>query len=426
MHRNPRRRGGGSPVHFDRLLVWMAFVGFGSAAACAAAPPASRAVEASPGWVGTWAAAPQLTEPGNLPPAPGLTGSTLRQVVFVSIGGSRIRVRFSNAYGDGPLAMTSVHVAVSKGAGAIDASTDTALQFSGKPSVTLAAGDSVWSDPTSFALAPLTSVAVTIAFADTPAAVTGHPGSRTTSYLQAGNTAGAASMPSAAATPHWYCLTGVDVPRDAAAGAIVVLGDSLTDGRGSTTDGNNRWPDDLSRRLQAGGAGPPVSVLNVGIGGNAVLSGGLGPPAVRRFASDVLGQSGARWLIVIEGVNDLGGAIDDAVVQRLVAAFGRFIDQAHAKGLRAFGVPILPFGGSMYDSAAHQAARQSVNTWVRTSGRFDAVFDLDAVVRDPANPNRLLPSLDSGDHLHLNPAGYQAMADAIDLSRFRPAPSDAR
>jgi lysophospholipase L1-like esterase len=405
-----------------RRASWVGLLVLGPAVGCAAARP----VEGPPvaptamttGWVGTWTAGPQRTEPGNLPPAPGLRGNTLRQVVFVSLGGSRIRVRLSNAYGDGPVTMASVRVAASKGGGTIDRSTDTALQFSGSPSVTIPAGSSLWSDPVSFALAPLASIAVTMAFADTPAAVTGHPGSRATSYVQAGDASASASMAAAATAAHWYYLTGIDVTADASAGAVVVLGDSLTDGRGSTTDGNSRWPDDLSRRLQAGAASPPVSVLNEGIGGNAVLSGGLGPPAVERFASDVLGQSGARWLIVLEGVNDIGGTTDPTVASRLVAAFGRFIDQAHTNGLRVYGVPILPFGGSMYDSAAHEAARQTVNAWIRTSGRFDAVIDLDSIVRDPAKKNSLTPSFDSGDHLHLTPAGYEAMADAIDLSLF--------
>jgi lysophospholipase L1-like esterase len=369
-------------------------------------------------WVGTWANGPQLTETTNLPPAPGLTGNTLRQEVYLSIGGSQLRVRLSNLYGDGPVTMNSVHVAASLGAGAINTTTDTALAFSGAPSVTIAAGDAVMSDPLPFALAPLSKLAITIAFGSTPAGITGHPGSRTTSYLKAGNAVTAQSLAGSASTAHWYYITGVDVMADPTAGAIVAFGDSITDGRGSTNDANDRWPDDLSRRLQAGGAMPPVAVLNLGIGGNAVLSGGLGPTAVQRFASDALGQSGARWLILLEGVNDIGAATDQTVATGLITTFGQFIDMAHGQGLRAYGVPILPFGGSMYDSADHQTARTTVNTWIRTSGRFDAVIDLDPVVADPSNPTNLLAAYDSGDHLHPNPAGYQAMAAAIDLSLF--------
>jgi lysophospholipase L1-like esterase len=368
-------------------------------------------------WVGTWATGPQLTETANLPPAPGLAANTLRQVVYVSIGGNRLRVRLSNAYGDGPVLMNEVHVAVARTGGAIERASDTVLAFGGSPSVTIPARSSVYSDAFSFRLAPLATLAVTIAFGNAPAAVTGHPGSRTTSYLATGNVAGAASLPGAATTAHWYYLTGIDVAADASSAAIVILGDSITDGRGSTTDGNDRWPDDLSRRLRSSAALANVAVLNEGIGGNAVLSGGLGPTAIDRFSRDVLGQSGARWLVVLEGVNDVGSSAQD-VSAALVAAYRKFIDRAHAAGLRAYGVPILPFGGSMYASAAHEASRQTVNAWIRTSGRFDAVIDLDTAVRDPATPENLLPAFDSGDHLHLNPAGYEKMADAIDLTLY--------
>jgi lysophospholipase L1-like esterase len=334
------------------------------------------------------------------------------------MGGSQVRVRLSNAYGDGPVTMTSVHLAVSKGGSAIDAATDHALTFSGSPSVTLRPGDAVFSDPFTFVLHPLTTTAVTMAFGTVPAAVTGHPGSRTTSYLVAGNKAAAESLPSAATTAHWYYLAGIDVMASASSGALVALGDSITDGRGSTTDGNDRWPDDLSRRLQEGAGTAGVAVLNEGIGGNAVLSGGLGPTAVQRFANDVLNQSGARWLVVLEGVNDLGASSSQEVATHLISAFGRFIDLAHGHGMRVYGVPILPFGTSMYAGTDHEASRQTINDWIRTSGRFDAVIDLDATVRDPTRPANLLPAYDSGDGLHLNPAGYEAMANAIDLTLF--------
>jgi lysophospholipase L1-like esterase len=424
---------------FQSIPYFMVFAAAASVASCGASqnsaspgPDAGSEAASTPGdagdagdagggtdnWVGTWATGPQLTETANNPPAPGLSGNTLRQAVFTSIGGSRLRLRLSNAYGNGPVTMNSVHVAISTGAGTIQPGTDVVLAFSGSPSVTIKAGDTVLSDPFSFSLAPLTSLAITIAFGATPTGITGHPGSRTNSYIQSGDVSGMAQLCPDATTAHWYYITGIDVAADPTAGAIVALGDSLTDGRGSTTDANDRWPDELSRRLQAGTAMPPVAVLNEGIGGNAVLSGGLGPPAVNRFASDVLGQSSARWLIIFEGVNDIGGGGDATVAQDLIAAFGSFVDMAHAKGMRVYGIPITPFGGSMYDSAANQTARTTVNTWIRTGNKFDAVIDLDPVVGDPANPTALLASYDSGDHLHLNPAGYKAMSAAIDLSLF--------
>jgi lysophospholipase L1-like esterase len=369
-------------------------------------------------WVGTWACGPQLTEPGNLPPAPGLSGNTLRQIVYATVGGNQLRARLSNEFGDGPVTMNSVHVALSGGASAINPATDQALTFGGMPSVTLAAGTSVFSDPFDLALTPLTKVAVTIQFGMVPAGVTGHPGSRTTSYLQTGDAVGAATMAGAATTEHWYYITGIDVMADSSSMAVVTLGDSITDGRGSTTNGNDRWPDDLARRLQANAATSKVALLNQGIGGNAVVSGGLGPTAVARFDRDVLGQTGVRWLIVLEGVNDIGGSSGPAVATSLIGAFDQFITKAHDRGILAYGVPILPFGGSTYASADHEASRAAVNDWIRTSGKFDAVIDLDAAVRDPANPTNLLPAYDSGDGLHLSPAGYQKMADSIDLGLF--------
>jgi lysophospholipase L1-like esterase len=369
-------------------------------------------------WVGTWACAPQTTEESNLPPSPGLSGNTLRQMVRVSRGGSRLRLRLSNKYGTAPVVLSSTHVARSQGGGAIDTASDKALSFNGASAVTIPAGQLAWSDPFDFALAPLESVAISIHFGAQTGAVTGHPGSRTTSFLQTGNAVTTASLASAVKTEHWYFITGLDVLGDAGSGAVVVLGDSITDGRGSTTDKNTRWPDYLATRLQANPATSKVGVLNMGIGGNAVLSEQLGPPGIIRFEHDVLQQSGVRWLIVLEGVNDLGTSTDPMVTTALIDAYKGFVTQAKAANVRAYGVPILPIGGSQYAGA--ESARKTVNDWIRTSNTFDAVIDLDAAVRDPANPTQLLGTYDSGDKLHLSPAGYQKMADAVDLTLLTP------
>ena len=369
-------------------------------------------------WVGTFSAAPQLTEPSNLPPAPGLWGNTLRQNVHVSLGGKRLRVHFSNQYGYRPLTLNAARVAVSAGRDAIDPATTQALTFAGMPQVTLEPGAAVVSDPFDFDLAPLSDVAVSVFVGDVQNDITGHPGSRTTSFIAVGDATTQASLPGAATTEHWYFLTGIDVLAEAGAAALVAIGDSLTDGRGSTTDGNDRWPDVLARRLQADPRTTKVAVLNQGIGGNAVLSGGLGPTALDRFDRDALGQSGVRWVIVLEGVNDIGGSTDASVATRLIQAYEGFIDRAHAADIRVYGVPILPFGGSQYASTEHEAARQTVNEWIRTSGRFDAVIDLDEAVRDEPFPSNLAAVYDSGDHLHLNPAGYRKMAESIDLGLF--------
>ncbi|WP_437959865.1 SGNH/GDSL hydrolase family protein [Sorangium sp. So ce119] len=372
-------------------------------------------------WVGTWTTGPQLTETQNNPPAPGLANNTLRQVVYTSIGGSNVRLLLSNEFGDGPVTMQSVHIADSTTDDGIDASTDQALTFSGAESVTIPVGQAVFSDPIDYSLKPVSKLAVTIRFGNVPAGITGHPGSRTTSYIQTGDGVSSATLASPVKTDHWYYITGLDVMADPTAAAIVILGDSITDGRGSTTNGNNRWPDFLSRRLRTNMGTENVAVLNLGIGGNNVLSGGLGPTAKARFQRDVLEQRGARWLVIFEGVNDIGTSAAGSgptVADGLISAFGEFIDKAHDKGMLVYGVPILPFNGHDYYTTEREAARQEVNEWIRTSGEYDAVIDLDAAVRDPNDPSKLQDSLDFDDWLHLNPTGLETMAKAVDLSLF--------
>jgi lysophospholipase L1-like esterase len=374
-------------------------------------------------WIGSWTAAPQRTEPGNMPPAPGLSGNTLRQMVMPTLSGNRIRLRLSNEFGDGAVTLRSVRFAASTtppdaGGSSIDPATDSTLSFSGKGSVTIPAGEVRTSDPLDYPLKALSKFAISIAFDRVPEDVTGHPGSRTTSYLQSGHTPDAVELPEAAATDHWYYISGIDVLRPPASAAVVTIGDSITGGRGSTTNGNNRWPDNLARRLQATAKTNHIAVLNQGIGGNAVLKGGLGPSLLERFERDALQQHGVRWLIVLHGVNDLCTSDDPNVADALIAAYQRLIDRAHESNIHVYGVPVLPFGDSHYDSNAHEQSRQTVNNWIRTSGAFDAVIDLDKVVRDPKSPSRLLPEYDDGDQLHLSVAGYRAMAEGISLDLF--------
>jgi len=370
-------------------------------------------------WIGTWASAQQLTESQNNPPKPGLSDNTLRQVIHVTLGGSQLRVRFSNAYGNSPVTINTAHIAASTAGSTIEPATDKALTFGGEPSVTIEARQEVYSDTLDFDVTPLSNLAVSIYFGQTSAKVTGHPGSRTTSYIQAGNAVAAPDMDSAVKTDHWYILSGVDLWLDDSYACVVTLGDSITDGRGSTTNGNDRWPDDLARRLQANPDTARIGVLNQGIGGNAVVFGGLGPTARKRFEHDVIDQNGVRWVIILNGVNDIGYSGSEKTADNLIAAYEKFINMAHANGILAYGVPILPFGGSFYDSEDHEALRKKVNEWIRTSGKFDAVIDMDAAVRDPANPTKLLPEYDSSDHLHLSPAGYRKMAEAVDLDLFK-------
>lgn len=369
-------------------------------------------------WVGTWSAAQQLTESLDLPPPPGLAGSTLRQIASVSLGGSHLRVKFSNEYGEAPLVVRAARVANAIGGSSIDPESDRGLTFEGRSSAIVAAGAELCSDPLEYSLAPLSKLAVSVALESTPEALTGHPGSRTTSYLQAGDASCSSALRVPSTAEHWYLLAAIDVLAESSSSAVVAFGDSITDGHGSTTDGSDRWPDALARRLRANAATCGTAVLNQGVGGNAVLGGGLGPPGRTRFRRDALEPRGVRWVIVLEGVNDIGASQDASVVGDLIGAYRGFAEAARSRGIRIYGAPILPFGASQYDSAEHETSRLAVNDFIRTSNLFDGVIDFDAAVRDPRRPSHLLSAYDCGDHLHLNAAGYRAMAEAIDLTLF--------
>jgi lysophospholipase L1-like esterase len=382
-------------------------------------------------WVGSWASSQQTPEPQNALPLDQLRDATLRQLVHLSVGGRALRVHVSNAFGAAPLHLTSVHIArpLSTSSPKIDAASDRALNFYGAADVIIPAGAEYISDPVDYAVAPLSDLSISIHYDQPPAAQTGHPGSRSTSYIVHGDLTSAVDLPNAVKVDHWYQLSGVDVQLTRTGSSVVTLGDSITDGHGATTNGNDRWPDDLARRLQNSAATRNVAVLNQGIGGNHVLTDGLGPNALARFDRDVLAQPGVRFLIVLEGVNDLGGlarkdgatdAERSQLVEHLIAAYEQIIMRARTHEIKVIGATILPYVGSGYyhPSPADEAARQEVNQWIRTPGHFDAVIDFDQVTRDPAHPDRLRPDYDCGDHLHPSPAGYAAMADAIPLALF--------
>jgi len=379
-------------------------------------------------WVGTWGTARQLVEPQNMPPTPGLTNNTLRQVVCVSVGGKSLRLKFSNEFSKDPVTMKVVQIAVSKGGSTIDASTIKALTFNGKSDITMAPGTEVTSDPISFDLKPRMEVAITIAYGETSQTVTGHPGSRTTSYILAGDhTTPDADFTDAAKADHWYNITGIEVEANKSAdAAVVVLGDSITDGRGSGTNKQDRWPDILAMSLLNNPKTKNIGVLNMGIGGGTILRGGLGPTALVRFNHDILGQNGVKWLIIFEGVNDLGGTRRDSTIANkvaadLIVAYDKMITDAHAKGIKVYGATITPFKKNNYYSVYSDAARNKVNEWIRTSGHFDAVIDFDKTVRDPNDTATLLTELQSGanDYLHLNEVGYKTMGESIDLKLFK-------
>jgi len=382
-------------------------------------------------WVGSWATSQQIPEPQNALASADLRDATLRQIVHLSIGGATLRVHLSNAFGTAPLHFTSVHIArpITAGAAKIDPASDKALSFSGSGDVTVPAGAEFISDPIDYPVAAGSNLAVTLHLDAPPAQETGHPGSRATSYLVHGDQVSAADLPDAKKIDHWYQLAGVDVIAPSNAVAVVALGDSITDGHGATTNGNDRWTDVLAQRLQSSPATQTVSVLNQGIGGNNLLTDGLGPNALARLDRDVLAQAGVRYLIVLEGVNDLGGlarhgevspAEHSALVHRIEEAYQQIVLRAHAHGIKVIGATILPYTGSdfYHPGPSSEADRQAVNQWIRTPGHFDEIVDFDKVARDPAHPDRLLPEYDSGDHLHPSPAGYSAMGAAVPFSLF--------
>jgi lysophospholipase L1-like esterase len=367
---------------------------------------------------------PQLTEPGNLPPAPFtgvdrvLDNATLRQTAHVSAGGSRIRLRFSNAFGGAPLPLSAVTVARplagKAGVSAVVPGSVLPVTFHGRPSTTVPMGAQVVSDPLPFPVRASENLTVSayLAHGQGSLAITSHPGSRTTSYLIPGDQVTAPDLAGATPVDHWYFLSGIEVLSPAA--AVAVIGDSLSDGRGSTTNGNDRWPDVLASRL-------PAAVVNQAAGGNRVLQDGLGPNVLARLDRDLLAQSGVEWAIVFEGVNDLGTAAPAdaaAVASDLIGAYDQILTRAHAQGIRVYGATLTPFGGNTgYDDPVREAARQEVNAWIRDH-HFDALLDFDRVARDPASPGRLLPAYDVGDHLHLNPAGYRALGSSVPRGLF--------
>lgn len=403
-----------------------------SAAAAATTAASSRtaattATGAPPGasWVGTWSAAAN----GGVSDT-GYPGYTIRNLVRTSLGGPRLRVKLSNAFGTAPVlfAHTTVGLQRLPGSAAVTAGTLRDVTFGGHRAVTIPAGAELYSDPVDLPLAGAADLFVSTFTPDPSGPVTYHSLGMTTSYYATDGTdhtgdLAAAGLPST--TQAWHYVTEVDVePAVAAAGAVVTLGDSITDGFASTADADRRWPDRLAARLRAShGPASGFGVLNAGISGNRVLLDGAGVRATARLDRDVLRRAGARTLIVLEGINDIQQEPHQLDPNQIIAGLREIADRAHTAGLRVLGGTITPFEGWGTYDAGEEAARQGVNDWIRGSGVFDAVVDFDAAVRDPADPHRMLPRYDSGDHLHPGDAGYQAMADTIDLRALgRPAP----
>jgi lysophospholipase L1-like esterase len=376
-------------------------------------------------WTSTWGASPQA--PGA---ALSIAGQTLRQIAHVSLGGEKVRVRFSNAFGTQSLPIGEARVAISAGGSAIVPNTDRQLTFGGSATTTIPPGALVVSDPVDLEVPALANLAVSLYFDGAVSATTEHSLGMQTTYLSpAGNQASDADLPAGSTTTtSWYFLNGVEVqPRSRHAAAIVALGDSITDGYASTVDANRRWPNLLAARLQAKRGTSDVAVVDQGISGNRVLHDFVGPNALARFDRDVLAQSGVTWVIVLEGINDIGipGAFgapaEQVTAEQIIEGHRQLIERAHARGIAIYGATLTPFEGTIfpgYYTPEGEAKRLAVNHWIRTSGAYDAVIDFDKATRDPAQPSRLLPAYDCGDHLHPNDAGYQAMANAVDLSLF--------
>ncbi len=372
---------------------------------------------------------------GGAPPL-NFNNQTLRQIVHTSIGGERVRVVLSNAFGTAPLAVGAAHVALRQMDAAIAPKSDRALTFGGRPSTTIPAGAVIVSDPVSLTVPSFGDLAIDLylpgdtAAPPAPAAnaaaaspvspVTTHAGALQTSYVSTtGDHTGAADFPVMTMTQAWFFLARVEVAAAEQVGAIVAFGDSITDGTRSTANTNNRWPDLLAKRLAAQNI--KIGVLNEGIAGNRVLGDGAGVSALARFDRDVLVQTGVTHVIVLESINDIGLARDTALPSAadLIAAHRQLIERAHARGLKIYGATLTPFEGAAYWTTQGEAKRTALNEWIRTSKAYDGVVDFDAAVRDPAAPTKIQQQFNPGDNLHMNDAGYQAMANAIDLALFK-------
>jgi lysophospholipase L1-like esterase len=387
-------------------------------------------------WVGTWGAAPLPPTPaaGPFPATPSFADVTIRQVVRVSVGGKHVRVRFTNEFGTKPLLIGRATIAITDATGEVKPGTQHALTFDGQPGTTIPAAAPLLSDPVELDVAPLSSLSISVYFPEDTGPCTCHQTGMQTSYVSArGDFTQAAFEPQQKLLSRAF-ISGVEV--ETAAKAIVVLGDSISDGVGSSVDQNRRWPDYLAERLQKSARHPGWGVVNMGISGNRILSNGFGESALARFDRDVLSVAGATYVIVFEGVNDLGNSFgqptgpmaeglkalappNKVTSASLIAGYRQLIERAHAKGLKVIGATITPYEGAMYYSAEGERARQAINTWIRTGRAFDGVIDFDAVIRDPAQPSRMKEGFHMGDHLHGSDAGYEAMANSIDLSLLR-------
>jgi lysophospholipase L1-like esterase len=398
--------------------------GFGCAALlglalCGIANAADKS--AAPQWIGTWGASPmamKIEEP--------VANSTYRSIVHISLGGDSLRVALTNEFGTAPLTVGAAHLALSAGGGATQPGSDHPLTFGGRATVMIPAGGFVLSDPVAMQAAPLSDLVISVYLPEQEVATpTCHQLGSSTNYIASGDATAISTLENPRPLKSWCFVKGVDVETSAKnAAAIVTFGDSITDGAASTPDANRRWPDDLAQRLRADKKTANLAILNQGISGNRLLYDGAGPSAIARFDRDVLSQPGVKYLIILEGINDIGripktGDPESSITAPdLIFALTQLVTRAHQHGIKVYGATLTPYGGAGYASQAGEAVREAVNQWIRTGGVFDAVIDFEKATQDPKNPTAFLPEDDHGDHLHPSDAGYKAMSDSIDLKLF--------
>jgi lysophospholipase L1-like esterase len=394
------------------------------------------ALAQAPAWTGSWGASPlpPSEAAGPFPATPSFDNQTLRQIVRLSVGGERLRLRLTNEYGTQPLAIGAARVAVTGANGAIVSGTERVVTFAGKSTAVIAAGAPLLSDPIDLAVADLATIAVSVYFPTATGPCTCHATGMQDTFVSASGDFTAGTFTPVQTIQTRAFLSGVEV-LTSAAGVVVALGDSITDGVGSTSGANRRWPDLLAERLAARSRGGRFGVVNHGISGNRLLNGGAGESALARFDRDVLSVPRVTHVIVFVGVNDLGFAYGrfegplaamrnlippgaPATTETMIAGYRQLISRAHGAGLKIYGATIAPYEGAMYFSAEGESARQAINSWIRENRELDGVLDFDAVLRDRAKPAKIADGLHSGDFLHGSDAGYRALADSIDLSLF--------
>ncbi len=392
-------------------------------------------------WVGAWEAA-DYAPLSFVPvlPDPPVADKTIRMIIRSAIGGPRLRVRFSNEFGEKPLRIGAAHIAIAAKGSSVQPNTDRVLTFDGHTTVTIPPGAPLLSDPIELPVAALSEVAISIYFPSETSLSTVHRGAQRDSYVAGpGDMTAATDLSNSDVKKAWYFLSGLEVLTDRAS-TVVAFGDSITEGSNNEPLAYADYPDQLAERLAGSPTHSPVAIVNGGIAGNRILHDGAGISALARFDKDVLSLPGVSSIIVLEGINDIGFprarlnelkipnpppnrfVSEKVSAEEIAQGLQQVISRAHEHGMRVFGATLMPFEGTIAYDSEGEALRQSVNQWIRTAKKFDGVFDFDALVRDPDRPTHLRKAYDSGDHIHPNAAGYKAMADSISLAKLAPGP----